>query len=715
MSKKVNKASPAKGTTKSSKSNPVKGVNVDEAEVHLNEITSELRHKQRLVAAINNNTSNVDERFKSELASRDKHIDELNRRILDLEQLCKNKKQSTKDVDHEKVYKDINDLLVDNHNLQNRCLFFETQLNSEKEKTVKANEEGELLQEALNEEVEDLKKQGTLKDQQHEDTKQDMVHLSKIVQDMTGLNNELNEKVASLNEELERLNEENFSAKKKAEHVDDLEKNIAEQGDENTNLLRQTKKQNALVEYLKGEKSSGETCFTENKTRMGEIEEKLNEMAEKVKADGSESLAPLVQGLADMGKAIQDVKTSFEAALCRPLPSDVAENTVNIKDELNGVKHDITEKEKKIRRLTKESKILTDRNQELELLMKQNKTDDADTVRRNKVRLDRLSDENERLKKKCQALTENLSKKELAHNKSETTNAMLQSRNDGFKKKNDELANRATGLESVNKDVRAAMLKLQTEKTQREREFQAKDTRVRKAASLIKAYEDEIFTRDSEILKKESNIGKLQTQLEEVKRNNGKLNTKLKTIVAEELDSANRMLADKDNEIKILKEMVRSTQTQMKTIEKDAFTLKKRMEGPEIKKPKKAKKAPDSPLIKQTIAYIKEIKDIDRWIANKRAKFTTIYLDAAEIKAILGVEIKGEGEQNVSEAIEEVRKEMTQTVFDTTKVKMQKSSDKVNVKKLQKRANFERLNTMLSDHNGETMTADELVSILERL
>jgi len=42
---------------------------------------------------------------------------------------------------------------------------------------------------------------------------------------------------------------------------------------------------------------------------------------------------------------------------------------------------------------------------------------------------------------------------------------MLQSRNDGFKKKNDELANRATGLESVNKDVRAAMLKLQTEKT----------------------------------------------------------------------------------------------------------------------------------------------------------------------------------------------------------------------------------------------------------
>ena len=45
MSKKVNKASPTKGTTKSNKSNPVKGGNVDEAEVYLSEITSELRHK----------------------------------------------------------------------------------------------------------------------------------------------------------------------------------------------------------------------------------------------------------------------------------------------------------------------------------------------------------------------------------------------------------------------------------------------------------------------------------------------------------------------------------------------------------------------------------------------------------------------------------------------------------------------------------------------
>jgi len=52
------------------------------------------------------------------------------------------------------------------------------------------------------------------------------MHMSKIVQDMTGLNNELNDKVANLNVELERLNHENFEVKKKSEHMDEIEKQL---------------------------------------------------------------------------------------------------------------------------------------------------------------------------------------------------------------------------------------------------------------------------------------------------------------------------------------------------------------------------------------------------------------------------------------------------------------------------------------------------------
>ena len=45
---------------------------------------------------------------------------------------------------------------------------------------------------------------------------------------MTKLNSDLNVKVAGLNEEIERVNQDSFSAKKKAEHVENLERDIAE-------------------------------------------------------------------------------------------------------------------------------------------------------------------------------------------------------------------------------------------------------------------------------------------------------------------------------------------------------------------------------------------------------------------------------------------------------------------------------------------------------
>jgi len=45
---------------------------------------------------------------------------------------------------------------------------------------------------------------------------------------MTKLNTDLNEKVSSLNSEIEKVNQDAFSAKKKAEHVENLERDLQE-------------------------------------------------------------------------------------------------------------------------------------------------------------------------------------------------------------------------------------------------------------------------------------------------------------------------------------------------------------------------------------------------------------------------------------------------------------------------------------------------------
>jgi hypothetical protein len=83
-----------------------------------------------------------------------------------------------------------------------------------------------------------MKGQVTLKDKLLADAKTDMGQLAKIVQDMTQLNNELNIKVTTLNNDMERLNSEVFQHKIRAEHSDELEKSVAEQVGENHSLQR---------------------------------------------------------------------------------------------------------------------------------------------------------------------------------------------------------------------------------------------------------------------------------------------------------------------------------------------------------------------------------------------------------------------------------------------------------------------------------------------
>lgn len=129
------------------------------------------------------------------------------------------------------LVKELHDLSESIHEYQNQLTFSKEDFDNEKH-------ELELLQEAMEQENEDLKKQMQLRDKQSIETKNDLAHLSKIIQDMTQLNNELNEKVVDMNAQMEMLNSENFATKRKAENAEELEKTLYEQTEEHNNLLK---------------------------------------------------------------------------------------------------------------------------------------------------------------------------------------------------------------------------------------------------------------------------------------------------------------------------------------------------------------------------------------------------------------------------------------------------------------------------------------------
>jgi phage host-nuclease inhibitor protein Gam len=87
----------------------------------------------------------------------------------------------------------------------------------------------ELLVEGMTEESEQLKGQLAAKDSVLSNMKKDLEQLSEIIQEMTVLNKELNDKIARLNSEMETKNKEHYQAMLKAQHIEETEKALAEQ------------------------------------------------------------------------------------------------------------------------------------------------------------------------------------------------------------------------------------------------------------------------------------------------------------------------------------------------------------------------------------------------------------------------------------------------------------------------------------------------------
>ena len=92
----------------------------------------------------------------------------------------------------------------------------------------------------------------------------------------------------------------------------------------------------------------------------------------------------------------------------------------------------------------------------------------------------------------------------MAKDQAQTANA--RNATDGLRNNVAEAKVRAQKAEAKIKDLKHMILKLQTAGTQREREIHGRETRIRKAAHVIKSYEEEVFTRDSEILKRDGKI-----------------------------------------------------------------------------------------------------------------------------------------------------------------------------------------------------------------
>lgn len=426
-----------------------------------------------------------------QLLVRDKYIEVLKSKLIEMSvgsKVLENESAAARDRILQQHLKEKVDLLrtVGQLEAENQRLI---EQNSDKAAQTE-KENLELLVEGMTEESEQLKGQLAAKDSVLSNMKKDLEQLSGIIQEMTVLNKELNDKIARLNSEMEIKNKEHYQAMLKAQHIEETEKALAEQTTE-------TQKSEEKVKKL-----------TEISSRVQELEE-----------------------------AAELFRTTF-AALETRIPSE-------LRPQIDAVRVILPRFQVGSLRKQPEAALLKDKMKQLELELRAT-TRDYNRVSANeaalRTRLGTQEDEHEAAKQALRAVSDQLNK----------TISTLQAGLSGFSERNEKLGqdlqrgkgeaqkaatkvvNLQAKLEKANlalaqatraeskavialKDAQAQLSQLRLVKTTAEATLQMREQKVKEDAAKLKVLNEELWKRDTLILKKSAELLKAEEELKGLK------------------------------------------------------------------------------------------------------------------------------------------------------------------------------------------------------
>ena len=469
-------------------------------------------------------------RLTDQLKVRDRYIEVLKAKVIDL---C----MDGKGVEHESnAAKDraIQTLLTEKAEIIKQLQATEALVSANSEeleqlrKGVNTDKENlELEVEGLMEESEKMKAELAARDSTLKNMKGDLAQLSKIVQEMTQLNGELNEKVQSMNTEMEKKNIDYYQAMTKAQHIDDTEKALSEQTGERLKLEERVQK------------------LTESTNRLQELEELATEMRKLIgKLPGTEE--------ENVVGAIKGLIPRFEGGFVRK-PGDLAvlkDKVKQLEMEMRGKNHELS------RSTTNEASLrnrLASQLSEFESWKKENSL----TVDRLTRSIQTLKSGLDDIAERAEKLSNDYTKACGEAQKTATKVVNLQARAE----RAGEAARKATESDvksqQMLKDAQQQLLQLKLSRTTQDSALTLREQKVRQETAKIKTLSDEIWKRDTQLLKKSAEIMKLEETIEMMKRTVHQQLTRNKLSAATDSVLINKVIEEKDKEIAALKAVLR--------------------------------------------------------------------------------------------------------------------------------------------------------------
>lgn len=398
-------------------------------------------------------------------------------------------------------------------------------------------EQLDLLVEALTEEVEVLKVQNRDKSEQVKAAKSDIVAMSGIVQDLTRLNAELNGKIEALNEEMERNNTEHYQAMKRAEQVEQMENELQQA---QTDLQQTQSKLSNTQEKALAAKDLRELLYKAGKT----IDEVIVQIsAQDQWQDLASELDSLVKELRQEG---------------RPSRTQDSETLSSLKVTIKDLKKDLETARRDLAKEQGTARAHEGRVASLEEELGRTKVEYKEKVGRLQERLAPLQELSEKASATRQALESRLEVADAETQKLQTETVHLTQRLQRERIRNEELRKAEEETRRTVRDLRTEVLQLQTQAATWAEDCNSKDQKAKEAWSRFMAATEEMWRRDNDILRRETQRLKLVEELNSLKTSIQHSQARLKVRSAEDFAQVSSQLEAKEREIQSLKRLLQT-------------------------------------------------------------------------------------------------------------------------------------------------------------
>lgn len=550
-------------------------VKEDPEDPHLSSLESQIRTKERTLALLNSKLPSSSDQLQSQLAARDQLLEKLTLQVHSLEAKVQEAELSSllqKEKQLKRAQKEKAALLQQVAELEGKLLRTESETVDCKKAWEEEKRNLELLNEGLTEELEGLRSSAKSKEESLKSAKTDVMEMSRIVRELSDLNSEFNEKILSLNQDIEKKNADSFTAIAKWKQTEEIEQELVQTKMENQRLNRKS----AKLTQMKAALVAIEDCVKNAKEGIRTWVSQLRQIEHPAIGAVADNGEKLVQML---GKAVSKQR-------------NVSDDPVLLQEDIRILKQEVTQTKAQAGKLAVTQQTYIDRVKELEQEKAKMKEDLLAANEKLKKRAKTYQEAMERLKTKSDSLEESWEKAEANYQRAQTQTVALQSQLALCKqKKSTESTSEEQFLATI-RDLKTQLAQVKSQKLTSELSIANREKVLKKHAIQLKLLTDETWKKDTEIMRltrllEAQGTGKVLTERE------AEALAKMKS--AANLTTASEDILGKEREIHMLKDMLKSVNQTVKAKDQDISRLRKRLESlPESAAPAVQSTAPES-------------------------------------------------------------------------------------------------------------------------